>query len=551
MDGAFGNLPEFIIQNASFDLGVLKRVLGVEISSERIFDTFVASSILTNTAFSRERKSRRRRNYHPNSLDSILARVLHIDISKEHQSADWSVDLSLPEHESMREYAANDVRYLHWARLELRAQLEATHLWKVYELERDLVPCVSAMNENGVSVDLGALSRLHQQSVGSTAQKEAKVLQVLGRAINIRSRKCQLLPALREIGITYQGAPLATTDKKTLPLVDQANHPAIQAILEWSSSNEEQKQLQQWISKTDPATGQSYPQANQFGTVTHRFSYRSPNLQQIKKSDLRSIIVAPKGQLILRGDFETLELVIAAVYHNEEKVLEAIRCGVDLHNLTAAQIFRVAENQVTEKQRDLGKLVNLSRIYGTGLDGFRHRCRLAGVTLSYSELERAYYTFDDLWPNLASYRMRMSRLTAMGRHQREIHSMYGRRILLDDSLSLRELRGAFLNYPIQSSASDLLKLTMRRLWQEGASILASVHDEILLAVRPSRLKQTKACSRRPPRRPALSCLVTMFPCVSRWAPARVGGKPPWTPRKTGNEAEPPFDATRFQVSPRS
>ena len=70
--------------------------------------------------------------------------------------------------------------------------------------------------------------------------------------------------------------------------------------------------------------------------------------------------------------------------------------------------------------------------------------------------------------------------------------MYGRRILLDGSLSLRELRGAFLNYPIQSSASDLLKLTMRRLWQEGASILASVHDEILLAVKPSRLKQSKA-----------------------------------------------------------
>jgi DNA polymerase I-like protein with 3'-5' exonuclease and polymerase domains len=70
--------------------------------------------------------------------------------------------------------------------------------------------------------------------------------------------------------------------------------------------------------------------------------------------------------------------------------------------------------------------------------------------------------------------------------------MYGRRILLDGSLSLRELRGAFLNYLIQTSASDLLKLTMRRLWAEGASILASVHDEILLTVKPKCLKQSKA-----------------------------------------------------------
>lgn len=325
-----------------------------------------------------------------------------------------------------------------------------------------------------------------------TAQEEAKVLSILGRTINIRSRKCQLLPLLQEMGITYQGAPLATTDKKILPLVDQAGHPVIRALLDWSSANEEQKQLKQWLSKTDPSTGQSYPQANQFGTVTHRFSYRAPNLQQVKKSDIRRIIVAAAGKLILRADFETLELVIAAAYHKEANVLEAIRRGIDLHTLTAAQIFRVEENRVTEKQRDLGKLTNLSRLYGTGLEGFIHRCLLAGATLSREELEATYGAFDDVWPNLASYRGHTAKLVAMSRHPREIHSMYGRRILLDGSLSLRELRGAFLNYPIQSSASDLLKLTMRRLWQEGASILASVHDEILLAVKPSRLRQSKA-----------------------------------------------------------
>ena len=303
----------------------------------------MASSILTNTAFSKEQRSRRRRDYHPNSLESIVARVLHVSLNKEHQNADWSVNLSLPEHESMREYAANDVRYLHWARLELRAQLEAARLWKIYELERDLVPCVATMNESGVPADLNALRRLHEQALKLTAQEEAKVLSILGRTINIRSRKCQLLPLLQEMGITYQGAPLATTDKKILPLVDQAEHPVIQALLDWSSANEEQKQLKQWLGKTDSSNGQSYPQANQFGTVTHRFSYRAPNLQQVKKNDIRRIIIAPTGHLILRADFETLELVIAAVYHKEEKVLEAIRRGVDLHALTASQIFRVVD----------------------------------------------------------------------------------------------------------------------------------------------------------------------------------------------------------------
>jgi DNA polymerase I-like protein with 3'-5' exonuclease and polymerase domains len=82
----------------------------------------------------------------------------------------------------------------------------------------------------------------------------------------------------------------------------------------------------------------------------------------------------------------------------------------------------------------------------------------------------------------------------MGRHLREIRSMYGRRILLDESLSLRELRGAFLNYPIQSTASDLLKLTMLGVLQGAdhhVSIMASVHDEILLAVDLGHLRSAK------------------------------------------------------------
>jgi hypothetical protein len=123
--------------------------------------------------------------------------------------------------------------------------------------------------------------------------------------------------------------------------------------------------------------------------------------------------------------------------------------------------------------------------------------------------------------------------------------MYGRRILLDGSLSLRELRGAFLNYLIQTSASDLLKLTMRRLWAEGASILASVHDEILLTVKPKCLKQSKALFEEALRKPQFWCLVPMFRCVSRWALVEAGGKHRSTPRRAKNEACSPFDASRF------
>ena len=373
---------KFIIQNAIFELSVLKHAFGISLPPAKIFDTYIASSLLTNTAYTLEERRHRKRDYRPNSLGSIARRVLGVVLNKDHQDSDWSVNLHAPECESMRAYAADDVRYLHRLHFALRSQLDLAKLWPVYELERDLLPCISQMNSEGIPCDLKALDRRYTKAVEATTEAEAAVMEVIGRPINIRSRTKQLLPALREAGITYQGAELPATNKKVLPLVDQPEHPAIKAILDWSRVNEEAKQLKQWLSKTDRRTGYSYPEANTFGAVTARFSYRNPNLQQLKKSDIRQIIVAPKGMKILRADFEQIELVVAAVYHKEPKVLEAIHRGVDLHVLMASQIFGVREKDVTDKQRDgLGKHTNLSRLYGTGLDGFIHRSRLAGVNV--------------------------------------------------------------------------------------------------------------------------------------------------------------------------
>jgi DNA polymerase-1 len=265
-------------------------------------------------------------------------------------------------------------------------------------------------------------------------------------------------------------------------------------VLAWSTANEEAKQLKQWLQAVNLETRRTFPQANQFGTVTHRFSYHSPNLQQVKKSVLRSIIVPPEGHLILRADFKTLELVIGAVFHKETAILEQIVQGADLHRLTASFLFGVVLSKITDGQRHLGKLTNLSLEFGRGLEGYIRSCRLARVTMTKEELTLAYQKFNDAWPNLTAYRNRISNLVARGKHEHEIRSMYGRLITLDPSLTLRELRGAFLNYPIQTSASDLLKLTMRYLWQhkeEGISILASVHDELLLTVRPEKIARAK------------------------------------------------------------
>src|SRR5262249_26126173 len=153
--------------------------------------------------------------------------------------------------EPMLAYAARDVKYSHAICLHQEAELESQNLCPVYELERDLVPCVNAMSEAGVCVDMDEVHRLGAEAVASAAEHEAKGLALLGRKINVRSRKAQLLPALQELGITLNGEAITTTDKKILPLVDQKDHPAVGAILEWSLVNEEAKQLAQWPKHAD------------------------------------------------------------------------------------------------------------------------------------------------------------------------------------------------------------------------------------------------------------------------------------------------------------
>jgi len=353
------------------------------------------------------------------------------------------------------------------------------------------------MSEAGVYVDMGEVHRLGAEATALAAKHEAKVLSVLERKINVRSRKAQLLPVLQELGITVNGAPITTTDKKVLPLVDQKDHPVVGAILEWSIANEEAKQLAQWPKHAD-SENIVRPQINQFGTVTGRFTYSAPNLQQVKKSALRSIIVAPPGDLILRADFKTIELILAAVHYRETAILEQVTAGVDLHTLTATVLFHCALKDVSKPQREMAKTTNFSLLYGRSLETYISACRLAGITMPVEELERIYRDFDKAWPNWAAYKAQVASQIARRTYPHEVRSMYGRRIILDLSLSNREIRGALLNFPIQSSGSDELKLTMVNVWQEkpkGFRLLASVHDEILAVVKPDQVEYAKALLR--------------------------------------------------------
>jgi DNA polymerase I-like protein with 3'-5' exonuclease and polymerase domains len=164
-------------------------------------------------------------------------------------------------------------------------------------------------------------------------------------------------------------------------------------VLEWSASHEEAKQLTQWL----PLINENeivHPQINQFGAISGRFTYRKPNVQQVKKSALRTIIVAPNGYLILRADFRTIEIILAAVHYKEVAILEQVAQGIDMHTITASSLFQCAVKSVAKTQRSMAKTTNFSLMYGRSLAAFIIACRLEGLNLSDVEVEELYQGFD-------------------------------------------------------------------------------------------------------------------------------------------------------------
>jgi DNA polymerase I-like protein with 3'-5' exonuclease and polymerase domains len=493
---------KFIIQNAKFDLRILSRSLSLKIPCKNIWDTYVASALLTNTKPPEDKRKMMKRkawrNYSPNKLDSIAQRTLGIVLDKSFQAADWNVDLSLPENAPMLGYASDDVRYLHAIRVHQEAELDGHGMRNVYELERDLIPLLNEIGERGINVSTAAVKTLLAEALATTTAREGHLLNILGSStVNPRSRKCQLLPALQALGPTINGEMLRSTDRKTLPLIDQADHPAVAAVLEWSASHEEAKQLTQWLPLIDE-NEIVHPQINQFGAISGRFTYRKPNVQQVKKSALRTIIVAPPGYLIMRADFRTIEIILAAVHYQETAILEQVAQGIDMHTITASSLFQCPTQNIQKPQRSMAKTTNFSLMYGRSLAAFITACRLEGLNLSGAEVENLYQGFDKAWPGLTAYKSKIPHMLWRRSYPKELFSMYGRRLILDPMLSSREIRGCLLNFPIQASGADVLKLTMLNIWQEHPRwlhLIGSVHDEMLAIVRPTYVTQAKALLR--------------------------------------------------------
>ena len=250
----------------------------------------------------------------------------------------------------------------------------------------------------------------------------------------------------------------------------------------------------------NPQTGHIHTSFNQTVTATGRLSSSNPNLQNIPVRDaqgkeVRKAFIPYPGQLFFSADYSQIELRIMAHLSKDENLIEAFMQGNDIHQATAAKIFKKPLEEVTPDERRKAKTANFGIIYGISAFGLAER-----MGVSRTEAKQLIDEYFQTYPGVKAY---MDKSIEMAREKGFTETIFKRRCQLPDINSNNSVVRGYaernaINAPIQGSAADIIKIAMirisRRMKAEGlkSKMILQVHDELNFSVLPEEKEKLQA-----------------------------------------------------------
>jgi DNA polymerase-1 len=387
----------------------------------------------------------------------------------------------------------------------LKPRLVTEKLCTVYEtIERPLIPVLARMESAGIKVDRAALARLSEDFTTRIAKLETAIHKLAGRSFNIGSPK-QLGEVLFEDMGLEGGKKGKTgaygTDSDVLDALAAQGHDLPARVLDWRQlSKLKSTYTDSLLDYIVPETGRVHTSFAMTGAATGRLASSDPNLQNIpvrteEGRKIREAFVAEKGHVLLSADYSQIELRILAHIADVDGLKQAFKQGVDIHALTASQVFGVPIEGMDPMVRRGAKAINFGIIYGISPFGLARQIGVdQGAARAYIE---AYFK---RYPGIRAY-MEQAKETA--HRQGYVTTLYGRRVHLsginDKNPAMRGFsERAAINAPIQGTAADVIKRAMRRIEPAlekaklGARMLLQVHDELVFEVPKDEAKETAA-----------------------------------------------------------
>lgn len=474
----------FVVHNASFDLQVIDRHLGVKIEelADRVFDTRILAHLLDPRAEHEGGAGLSLKplsgiyvdDTAPDTQGGLTRRFNELGFTKETGWAGIPIDDDL-----YRRYAGLDVILVTRLFYELAPLIQALGLSHLSKFEHHLASLLAIMQRRGVKLDVPYVHRLREDLTRDAEHFRAIAARYGVENVNSTTQVAEALVGMGETldETTDSGAikvdkavlsPLADLDREWELIGARTPNPLADAVMRAKRANGWDKSYAQAFLNLRDENDRLHASIGGLQARTARMSISRPALQQLPSGDwkVRRAIVADPGQVTISADYDQIELRVLAALADVKGMKDAIRDGVDLHGYTATLVYGP---EYTKFHRKLMKGVGFGKVYGGGKVTL---ARQTGAPLN--DVAHAVAEYYRVYPEVARYGKRLQQRAEYGR--KEVITVSGRHLPLD-----RDRLYAATNYSVQSTSRDILAQGIVDLFDAGLGdhLLLPIHDEVL------------------------------------------------------------------------
>lgn len=465
-------------QNIKYDM-IVMRNYGVEIQNVG-FDTMVAASVVKPES-----------NYKMDYLSEVYLKYECVPITALIGEGSKAITMDLVSFQQASDYAAEDadvtLRLYHRLEYELK-KVSLDRLCE--EIEFPLIEVLTEMEFNGVNVDEGFVKNMNKELISIEGNLVKEIYKIAGVEFNLNSPK-QLgeilferlnLPALKKIKTGY------STDTSVLEEL-KTKHPIAAKLLDFRTVSKLRSTYTEGLPKfMNKKTGRVHTTFSQTIAPTGRLSSNNPNLQnipirtEIGRQLRKAFVPDKKGNLILSADYSQIELRVMASLSGDENMIRAFEKKRDIHNETAAKVFKVKADKVDANMRRKAKEVNFGIIYGIQAYGLSTR-----LDIDQREAREIISSYFGEYSKINEW---LEKTKVFARNKGYTETLSGRRRYLpninnkNSVVRARDERVA-INMPIQGTAADMIKIAMIDIHNElkkqkmNSKMILQVHDELV------------------------------------------------------------------------
>ena len=413
------------------------------------------------------------------------------------------------------EYAAEDADVTLRLWRALKPRLVAERMTTVYEtLERPLVDVIVDMEHAGIRVDRGILSRLSSSFAQSIARLEEEVQALAGFKFNLGSPrqlgellfdKLKMPGGKRTKSGQWETRAGLLDDLAANEELPEDARRLINTMLEWRQLSKLKSTYTDSLPTYIDTAGRIHTTYALASTTTGRLSWNVPNLQNIpvrakEGREIRTAFIAEQGAKLISADYSQIELRVLAHIADIPQLKKAFADGLDIHAMTASEMFGVPVDGMPAEVRRRAKAINFGIIYGISAFGLA-----AQLGISKQEAGDYIATYFQRFPGIRDY---MDATKKFAHDNGYVQTVFGRRVHYPEintkNPSMRGfLERAAINAPIQGSAADIIRRAMARmpaaLREAGlgaTTMLLQVHDELIFEVKDGEVDKAKSVIQR-------------------------------------------------------